>query len=83
MRYEIESVTNAVRIFDVDNVEVIYQPTWPDGSSWSSVAEASAWADQQVLSMLDIAADLAGPSPDSPVIPRPTPIAPPAIPGTE
>lgn len=83
MRYEIESGTHEVRIFDASDAEVVYQPTWPDGTPWSSSAEASAWAEQQILSIEDPTADLAGPSPDSPVIPRPAPIAPPAIPGVE
>jgi hypothetical protein len=83
MRYEIESGTHEVRIFDVGNAEVIYQPTWPDGTPWSDSAEASAWAEQQILSIEDLTADLAGPSPTTPVIPRPAAVAPPAIPGVE
>lgn len=83
MRYEVESGTNVVRIFDTEGSEVIYQPTWPNGEAWGSEEEATAWAAQQLLSITDPTADLAGPSPETPVIPRPVIVLPPTIPGVE
>jgi hypothetical protein len=83
MRYEINQETSAISIFDENDVEVLYQPTWPDGTAWASVAEAEAWVTQHLLSLDDITADLAGPSPDKPTVTRPPVVAPPTVPGTE
>jgi len=83
MRYEVTPGTNEVHIFDNNDIEVVYQPSWPDGTTWGSVEEATSWAAQHVESMLDLTADLAGPSPDFPTITRPVAPALPEIPGVE
>ncbi len=82
MRYEVNTETKAISVYDSSDVEVLYQPTWPDGTEWASVSEAETWANQYLLSLEDKTADLAGPSPDKPTTPRPPAVQPPPIPGT-
>jgi hypothetical protein len=60
VRYEIEDGTNAVKVF-FDNSEVpsLYQRSWPDREPWADGAEATAWAELYVASILDESAPLA------------------------
>jgi hypothetical protein len=81
MRYEINQDTNAISIFDSNDVEILYQPTWPDGTAWGSASEAETWATQWLISFSNKSADLAGPSPDLPTVPRPPFVQPPTVPG--
>lgn len=54
IRYEIEQETNAVKVFYDDNVvPSLYQPHWPSGESWADAAEATAWADLYIASVID------------------------------
>ncbi|CAB4123475.1 hypothetical protein UFOVP46_6 [uncultured Caudovirales phage] len=70
-RYEVDSDL-VVRIFLDDNdYPSIVQPSWSDGEPWADEAQASSWASQFILALTDGTADLAGPSPDQPTIPRP------------
>lgn len=84
MRREVDIDTLEVKLFDNDNVQFLSQPTWPSGDSWGSLAEAEAWADLYVASMLDTnSPTVPGPSPDSPVIDRPVMPTLPPRPGEE
>lgn len=83
MRYDVDQSTKEVRVYDSNDVEILYQPTWPDGTEWSSVAEAETWVSQYLLSRSDMSAELAGPSPDKPTVPRPPVLDRPIVPGTE
>jgi hypothetical protein len=83
MRYEIDQTSKEVRVYDENDVEILYQPTWPDGSEWASLEEATAWVEQYLLSRTDSSSELAGPSPDKPTVARPPVLPLPVIPGTE
>jgi hypothetical protein len=63
---------NAVSIWlgDKASAGMLMQPTWPDGTKWSSKAEAEAWAKAYIASQEDPQADLPGNGPDQKVIPR-------------
>jgi hypothetical protein len=54
-----------------NDVKFLYQPTWPNGDAWASVEEAESWAQQHLLSASDPTAELPGPSPELPTVPRP------------
>jgi len=66
---------NAISFFDAENpnendAPFMFQPDWPDTTPWSSVIEASRWADQLILSLEDDSADLPGWNPEMPTIER-------------
>lgn len=69
-RYEIDA-DGSLWVYDSLNPEpFLFQPTWPHGASWGK-GEAKKWAEQLILSMTDLTADLPGDSPDRPTNPRP------------
>ena len=74
MRYEINENENyAIRIWhDGEELPAIYQPTWPDGTSWSSNEEAAAWAQLKIGEFDTNWTIAAGPSPSQPSTLRPT-----------
>ena len=52
LRYEIEEITNAVRVFYPDSdVASLFQPDWPDGTEWKDYNEANGWAKEYLLSL--------------------------------
>jgi hypothetical protein len=54
LRYEIEEVSNAVRIFYPDSDEPsLFQPDWPNQTPWTNAAEAEAWAQLYIASVED------------------------------
>jgi hypothetical protein len=70
--YEV-AADKSVAIFDGVNPEpFVIQPTWPDGSAWGD-GEAEAWAEQMILSVTDVTADLPGDDPEHPTKVRPLP----------
>lgn len=73
---------NAVKIFvEGQDAPMIFQPTWPDGTSWASAEEASEWAQTYVSSLEDPDYEfIVGLSPDEPKLPKPTPPAMPEAP---
>ncbi len=77
MRYEINETTKEVRVYDSLDEEILYQPQWPDGTEWSSYEEAEAWVTQYLISRSDKLADIPGPSPENPTLPRPAAVEPP------
>lgn len=51
MHYEIDPTTFAIRVFDGVNAEPFwYQPNYPNGDSFDSIEEATAWAEEAVKS---------------------------------
>lgn len=63
---------NLVEIFfDNHKFPFLVQETWPDGTPWSSDAEAQAWADLYVLSLDRGHLFMPGVSPDAPEVPKP------------
>jgi hypothetical protein len=74
MRYEIDD-QNCVWIYPSETSEIanIMQPHWPDGTPWANPAEATAWAEQHILSQTDPTADYPGNTPAQPTISRPDP----------
>lgn len=55
-RYEIDDA-NAVRVWDDENpneneAPFFYQPDYPDGRPWVDRAEAQAWVDAFIASLL-------------------------------
>lgn len=83
MRYNVDQITKEIRVYDSNDTEILYQPTWPDGTEWASISEAEAWVTQYLLSKTDMLAELAGPSPDKPTVPRPPVLPKPVIPGED
>jgi hypothetical protein len=72
MRYELDE-NNGINIFEEGNeIPVIYQPHWPDGTPWADAAEARSWAEIKIAEITDPEAPLAGNSPSEPTFPRPT-----------
>lgn len=63
--------TSVEIFFDNQDVPFLLQETWPDGTPWSSDAEAQAWADLYVLSMDPEHPTKPGVSPDAPELPKP------------
>ena len=54
LRYEIETGTNAVRVFYPDSdAPSLFQPDWPDQTPWADAAEATAWAQLYIASVED------------------------------
>lgn len=72
MRYEIEENTNAVKIFNDDNINVIYQKKYPGGESWADFADAENWARLYIASVEDESAPFAPTYPGDPGTPKPT-----------
>lgn len=51
MHYEIDSVNFAVNVFDGNSAEPFWhQPHYPNGDSFDSVEEATAWAELAIKS---------------------------------
>lgn len=74
LRYEIEEVTNAVRVFYPDSdVPSLFQPDWPDMTPWADKAEAEAWAQLYIASIEDESAPYAPTGPGKAGEPKPTP----------
>ena len=49
MRYEIDAETFAIKIFnDGENIPFQFQPEYPNGDKFDSIAEASAWAELSI-----------------------------------
>lgn len=54
MRYEIDSETYAIKIYnDGDDVPFQFQPDYPNGDKFDSVEEASAWAELSIAAHSD------------------------------
>ena len=54
VRYEIEEGTNAVKVFyDDATVPSLYQPNYPGGDAWADAAEAAAWAELYIESIVN------------------------------
>jgi len=54
LRYEIETGTNAVRVFYSDSdTPSLFQPDWPNQTPWRDTAEATAWAELYIASVED------------------------------
>jgi hypothetical protein len=54
LRYEIETGTNAVRVFYPDaDAPSLFQPDWPNQTPWTDAAEAEAWAQLYIASVED------------------------------
>jgi hypothetical protein len=69
MRYEI--IDGVALVYEEDrDVPFLRQPHWPNGDAWEA-GEAESWAEQVILSLADVTADLAGPSRDLHPQPRP------------
>jgi hypothetical protein len=74
IRYEIEEVTNAVKVFyDDSTVPSLYQPNWPGGDQWADAAEADSWAKLYVASIENEEAPFAPNHPGEEGAPKPTP----------
>ena len=65
---------NVVKIFSDNQVEpVIIQPNWPNGTPWTSEAEAASWAQLCISAMIDPEAPYAPAGPGLAGQPKPTP----------
>lgn len=54
LTYLIDSNNFAVKIYSDDRPEpIIYQPDWPNGTAWSSAAEAESWAQLCIQAITD------------------------------
>jgi hypothetical protein len=74
LRYEIETGTNAVRVFYPDaDAPSLFQPDWPDTTPWTDTAEATAWAQLYIASVEDEDAPYAPTGPGQPAKAKPTP----------
>lgn len=74
LRYEIEEGTNAIRVFYNDSdVPSLFQPHYPNGEAWADAADATAWAELYVASVLDADAPYAPNGPGEEGAPKPTP----------
>jgi hypothetical protein len=74
LRYEIETGTNAVRIFYPDSdAPSLFQPDWPDQTPWRDTAEATAWAELYIASVEDEDAPYAPTGPGEAGKAKPTP----------
>jgi hypothetical protein len=61
LNYTVDENSFAVRIYmSGNNIPIIYQPNWPNGTNWISYDEASSWASLCISSIL---------SPESPQAP--------------
>jgi hypothetical protein len=76
-RYEIDE-TNAIRVWDSNmpnenDAPFLLQPNWPNGTSWASEAEASAWAELYIQNLENPESEFfPGDGPDLPKKLRPT-----------
>jgi|GEM_PF-5939387 len=60
MRYEIDESTFAVKVFsDGEDAPFLFQPDYPNGDAFSSVDEATTWAEAFIASVTDPAAPFA------------------------
>jgi len=74
VKYEIEDVTNAVKVFyDDSTVPSLYQPNWPGGEAWADAAEAESWAKLYIASVEDESAPYAPGARGEAGQPKPTP----------
>jgi hypothetical protein len=73
LRYEIETGTNAVRIFYPDaDAPSLFQPDWPDQTPWRDTAEATTWAQLYIASVEDEDAPFAPTGPGEAAKAKPT-----------
>lgn len=74
-RYEIDA-DNAIRVWDEENpnelgAPFLFQPDWPNGTAWGDKAEAQAWVELYIESLLNPESELVpGSSPEEPAVPR-------------
>jgi len=74
VRYEIEEVTNAVKVFyDDSDIPSLYQPNFPNGEIWINAEEATAWAELYIASIIDESAPYAPNGRGEVGAPKPTP----------
>ncbi len=60
LNYTIDNTSFAVHIYVSGNpVAIIYQPNWPNGTSWGSYADAENWAQLCILSITNPSAPYA------------------------
>ena len=72
MRYEIED-NNTVKIYDDINSEPFWlQPCYPNGETFDSVEEATAWAELALASQLDESAPFPPNGKGQAGLPKPT-----------
>ena len=72
MRYEIDE-NNTVKIYDDINDEPFWsQPSYPNGDSFDSVEEATAWAELALASQLDDSAPFPPNGKGQEGLPKPT-----------
>jgi hypothetical protein len=73
LRYELEEGTNAVKVFyDDATVPSLYQPHFPNGDVFVDAAEATAWAELYIASVIDEAAPYAPNARGEEGAPKPT-----------
>jgi hypothetical protein len=77
-RYEIDKL-NAIKVFDSNDVQILWQPDWPDFTPFADSQEAETWAEQFILSLSDPTADLPGDNPSEPTKPNPPVVMPEVI----
>jgi hypothetical protein len=54
LTYTVNQTTFAVNIYvQGNNTPIIYQPNWPNGTSWGSYNDADNWAQLCILSITD------------------------------
>lgn len=80
MRYIYEiNETNAIRVWDTEtpnelNAPFFLQPDWPDATPWADRAEAEAWAQVFIESLVNPESEfIPGDSPNEPKKLRPEP----------
>lgn len=66
--YKVENDNTVVIWADEDAPGRIVQPTWPDGTPWTSKSEAEDWAEAYIAAAQDDTAPRAGNSPDKKTI---------------
>lgn len=60
LTYTINNSSFAVNIYvSGNNTPIIYQPNWPNGTSWGSYADAENWAQLCIQSIVDQSAPYA------------------------
>jgi hypothetical protein len=76
---------DAVRIFmNGQDVPMILQPSWPDGTAWGDAEEAAEWAQTYISSLTDPDYEfIVGMSPEEPKRPKPEPPVLPEVPAAE
>lgn len=54
LTYTVDNVSFAVHIYvSGNNIPIMYQPNWPNGTPWGSYGDANNWAQLCVLSITD------------------------------